>query len=251
MHVGQVWRYPVKSMGGERLDAARIEPRTGVFGDRAYALIDGETGTVASAKHPRKWGALLRYTASLAGGDLCIVGPDGEVVDDLSAALGRAVTLSSTPMTKPTYEELQTTGATTIENLAAAAEGTFFDYAPIHIVTTASLRRMDSERIRFRPNIVIDTGDEVGFIENAWEGQRVAIGDSLVLDVVFTCPRCVMTTLAQPGVPADPSVLRTAAELNTRRFAPSGKQYATVGMYATVITGGTIRPGDAVRVIQA
>src|SRR5229473_1596504 len=59
-----VWRYPVKSMLGEELKSARVTER-GLLGDRAYALLDRETGKVASAKNPRKWPSLFKFKAAL------------------------------------------------------------------------------------------------------------------------------------------------------------------------------------------
>jgi len=260
MLIEQLWRYPVKSMGGERVAAVDVAPRTGLDGDRVYALIDGETGTVVSGKHPRRWGELLAYTARLFGGQLRIAMPDGTTVGErdaqqaLSAKLGRTVLLSGTPSARSGYQELQATGAVTIEQLAAAAPNTFFDYAPVHLVTTSTLRtlaarlpRSQIHQSRFRPNLVIDTGDAEGFVENSWEKRRLVIGESVVLEIVYTCPRCVMVTLAQPGLEDDPTILKGAAQLNTRTFSPSGKPYPTVGMYATVITGGELRIGDPVR----
>src|SRR5688500_173090 len=63
--VAALWRYPVKSMGGEALRAAPLDER-GLLGDRAYAVLDVATGHVASAKHPRKWAALLACRAAFA-----------------------------------------------------------------------------------------------------------------------------------------------------------------------------------------
>jgi hypothetical protein len=62
LHVAALWRYPVKSMQGEELDSADLTER-GLPGDRAYALLDRETGALASAKHPRRWGVLLTCAA--------------------------------------------------------------------------------------------------------------------------------------------------------------------------------------------
>src|SRR5947209_4279228 len=64
MNISEVWRYPVKSMQGERRDGA-VMTTTGMAGDRAYAVIDKADGKVASAKNPRKWRALLRCRAAL------------------------------------------------------------------------------------------------------------------------------------------------------------------------------------------
>jgi uncharacterized protein YcbX len=75
----------------------------------------------------------------------------------------------------------------------------------------------------------------------------ISVGDQVEMYVVFTCPRCVITTLAQPGLPADPGILRAASEHNRQWFPLLGKKLPTVGMYATVVRGGTIRVGDTIR----
>ena len=119
--VAALWRYPVKSMQGEQLQSAEVNPG-GTVGDRAYAVIDVETGKVASAKHPRKWGLLLECEAAfieppVAGRPVPAVRiafPDGTTassdeagIDEvLSAQLGRAVTLTSVAPTNSTLEEL-------------------------------------------------------------------------------------------------------------------------------------------------
>lgn len=73
---------------------------------------------------------------------------------------------------------------------------------------------------------------------NAWVGRTLAIGDAVRLSITGPCGRCVMTTLAQLDLPQDPGILRTAAQHNK----------VSVGVYATVERGGTIRRGDAIRV---
>lgn len=96
--------------------------------------------------------------------------------------------------------------------MAAAAPKTFFDYAPIHIVTTSSLRALRESRPadfaleRFRPNIVLDAEGK-GFIENAWTGNRLSIGD-VVLEVLTVTPRCAVPSLAHGELPAAIEVLR-------------------------------------------
>jgi uncharacterized protein YcbX len=249
MFVAQLWRYPVKSMGGERLEAVGVAPRTGLDGDRTFALIDGETGTVVSAKYPRRWGALLEYTARLDDGRLVIETPGRRIGErEMSAyfteQLGRRVLVSATPSARPAYQHLQPTGAVTVEHLADAAPNTFFDHAPVHVVSTASLRRLASvlpkaaiDIVRFRPNLVIDTGDAEDFVENGWENRRLVIGDTVVLEVAAPCARCVMTTLAQRAVPDDPTIASALTRLNDGVF----------GMYAQVIAAGEIRERDPIR----
>ena len=124
-------------------------------------------------------------------------------------------------------------------------EGTFFDCAAVHLLTTATLDRLGDlypggrfEVRRFRPNIVITPASrERSFLEDAWVGKTVAIGDDVRLSVTGPCGRCVMTTLAQGDLPQDPEILRTAARHNQ----------VHVGVYAAVVRGGTIRRGDVLR----
>jgi uncharacterized protein YcbX len=75
-----------------------------------------------------------------------------------------------------------------------------------------------------------------GFVEDAWIGQTVRIGDEVQLSITGPCPRCVMTTLAQDDLPRDVGILRTAAQHNQ----------ANVGIYASVLRGGAIHRGDPV-----
>jgi len=254
-------RYPVKSMQGETTDTAAVTLR-GLAGDRAFALVDVETGKIASAKNPRKWPDLLNYRARLVMQPVPgtppkaeIVCPDGETVMSdqrdaasiLSYRLGRTVAIASSVPEKPTLEEYWPD----IEELPhrddvtdeAMPAGTFFDCASVHLLTTASLRRYEElypegiwDVARFRPNILIETGDDVaGFVENGWIGRTIQVGNAL-LKITGGTPRCTMTTAAQRDLPADLDILRTAARHND----------AHVGVYATVVTGGEVRRGDSV-----
>jgi len=258
-------RYPVKSMMGESLNAAEITER-GLFGDRSYALCDTETGKVVSAKNPRKWPNLFSYHAAYtsppAAGSAVpsvrVMLPDGEsavssspdFTQALSAKLGRSVTLlASSPQGAqleeywPDMEELANRDIVTDE---AMPPGTFFDLAVLHVLTTGTLVRLRElnpnsrfEPRRFRPNLIIDTGDRKGFVENDWINKVIAIGPEVRIQVTGPCPRCVMTTLAQADLPKDPEILKTAARHNEFK----------VGVYASVIQTGTIRIGDTITVV--
>jgi uncharacterized protein YcbX len=124
-------------------------------------------------------------------------------------------------------------------------EGTFFDCAVIHVLTTATLDRLRElypegrfEVRRFRPNVVVQTATGVkDFVENAWIGRTVRIGDGVLLAITGPCPRCVMTTLSQADLPKDAGILRTAARHNG----------VNVGMYGSVLQGGEIHRGDPIR----
>jgi uncharacterized protein len=262
--VVSLWRYPVKSMMGEELNAAPITER-GVLGDRAYALVDPSDGKVASAKNPRKWPTLFDCRAAFAHAPrpgeklppVWITLPNGSLVSSeqgdrdqrLSQALGRQVALETRAPEAPSLEEYWPD----IEGLAhretvtdeATLAGTFFDLAFLHLLTTATLDRLRElypqgrfEVRRFRPNVVIETATgEQGFVENAWIGHTLAIGEEVRLRITGPCPRCVMTTLPQGDLPKDPGILRTAATHNE----------VNVGVYAEVLRGGRIRRGDPVR----
>jgi len=255
-------RYPVKSMMGEQLESAQLT-RIGLFGDRAYALRDTETGKVVSAKNPLKWPNLFGYSAvyvdaTVAGsavGPVRITLPDGssavssspDFAAKLSSTLGRSVTLIAAPPQSPQLEEywpdmeeLPNRNVVTDEGIP---EGTFFDLGPLHVLTTATLSKLSEinpesrfEPRRFRPNLIVDTGDKRGFVENDWIGKRLSIGPDVRIQVTGPCPRCVMTTLAQGDLPNDPAILRTAARYNEAR----------VGVYASVVQAGRIQVGDPV-----
>jgi uncharacterized protein len=178
MPVTALYRYPVKSMLGESLERCRIDER-GLVGDRGYALVDVETGTVASAKVPRWWAGLLGFSARCAGEPgpgappaVEITFPDGSVhhtgdadIDAaLSAAVGRQVRLAATPPAGATFEEVwpdidglapqgvidatrvreeETGEAVSRFDLAAmASQPSFVDLAPVHLLSLATLDRL-------------------------------------------------------------------------------------------------------------
>src|SRR5206468_1675840 len=117
----------------------------------------------------------------------------------------------------------------------------------LHLLTTATLDRLHAlypqgrfEARRFRPNMVVATTlGESGFIEDAWIGKTLAIGDAVRLNITAPCFRCVMTTLAQGDLAKDVGILRTAAHHHK----------AAVGVYASVLQGGEVRRGDSVRLL--
>lgn len=262
--VVSLWRYPVKSMMGEEMNAVDLTDQ-GVLGDRAYALLDPSTGKVVSAKNPKKWGTLFDFRATLAGAPrvgkpfppVQIALPDGattrssdaDAESTISRALGRSVQLLSAVPEEPSLEEYWPD----IEGLAyrekvtdeAMPADTFFDFGALHILTTATLDRLRElypegrfEVRRFRPNVVVETpSDDSGFVENDWVGRSLSIGDDVRVRVTRSCPRCVMTTLPQGDLPRDFGILRTAAKHND----------VSVGVYASVLQEGKIRRGDAVK----
>jgi len=255
-------------MLGEELSAVELTER-GLLGDRAYALVDSADGKAATAKNPKKWPTLFGFRATFiepprpgaSVPPVRITLPDGTAATSqqkdlnqvLSKALNRTVTLNAAGRDHtgtmnaeeywPDMEGLDFKDTVTDFTLP---EGTFFDCATVHLLTTATLDRLHQlyphgrfEVPRFRPNIVVvPAAADQDFVENAWVGHTLAIGDSVRLGITGPCGRCVMTTLAQGDLPRDPGILRTAAQHNK----------VSVGVYATVERGGTIHRGDEVRV---
>jgi uncharacterized protein YcbX len=272
--VKSIWRYPVKSISGEPLDEA-IVTDGGLVGDRAFALIDQSTGKVASAKLPKKWGGLLELAAAFvepprAGaanpalritrrGGADIISDDSDADGELSQIIGRPVRLTATRPTSISVERLDPLAADeTIGDIGhLMMEGRFADYVPIHLLTTATLARLAEvspdvpfDERRFRPNLVVDSGDQRGFIENRWVGQNLAIGDDVLLRISDPTPRCSVPTLAQKGVSKDARVLRAIVEHNRIPVALlDGENLPCAGVYAFVIRGGAIRKGDKLRLL--
>jgi uncharacterized protein len=267
-----LWRYPVKSMLGEELATVRVAGR-GLVGDRVYGLVDMADGKIATAKNPRKWPNLFAFraaldsTSQLDAASLQITLPDGTILTGdmssagaaLSRALGRDVTLASIDQRSDSIQPADSTRTAYSEEYwpdmegldhrntvtdFALPEGTFFDCATVHLLTTATLDRLRNtypqgrfEVQRFRPNIVVrPDGNDPGYVEDSWIGRTLAIGDEVRLKITGPCGRCVMTTLAQGGLPDDAGILRTAVR----------QHGANVGVYAAVVHGGTIRRGDRV-----
>jgi uncharacterized protein YcbX len=240
VRVLEFWRYPVKSLQGERLDTAGFGPE-GITGDRQWALFDLDTGYGLTA---RRVPELLFAAARLrADGGVEVVLPDGTVADGhvdisavISAWLGRRVTLRAAGSSpgRPRYESPE-------DDLAEGAApsgrwhdwqggpGAFHDNADgrVSLVTTGTLG--DWDRRRFRSNVVLDGPGEGGLI-----GSRVRIG-GVVLDIGNPIPRCVMVTRPQPGgIARDTSVLK----------AIHRERGGDLAVAALVQRPGTARTGD-------
>jgi uncharacterized protein YcbX len=151
----------------------------------------------------------------------------------------------------------------------AAPAGTWFDVAPLHLLTTATLAALrarapasDFDVRRFRPNVLVGVepsgpAEAPEFPENTWIGHTVVgarpgaraaqPAHPVILAVVDPTPRCVVTTLAAEGLRADADVLRTVARANTVRsqtLAPGVPFAGVAGVYATVLAGGELARGD-------
>jgi MOSC domain-containing protein len=265
--VSDLWRFPIKSIAGERLREAWLTDQ-GVLGDRAFALLDVATNSVVSASN-RHFPGLLDWHATYLepphiGAELPkvrIALPDGTSwttqTTDLNARLsghfGRDVTLVRER--PPAYAAKQAAFFAGIGIESMAPTATLVDFCPISVISSATLAEFsrlrpvcDFDARRFRMNVYVALPG-VGFVENAWVGRRLAIGDKVRLHVALPDPRCGITTLPQGELPKDPLILRTIAERNTLSLGSGGRE-PCAGVYATVTHPGLIRQGDPVTLVE-
>ena len=233
MQVDELWRYPVKSLQGERLTGAEVGPE-GLAGDRQWALFDVGTGLGLTA---RRVPDLLFLTGRLSpDGRVEVVLPDGSVTSEdavLSDWFGRPVALRAAADApgERLYENPAEVGEDDEYDwdTFSGARGAFHDSSRIRVSLVSAGTLGTWDRRRFRANVVLS-----GEGEDALVGQRVQLG-SAELDVVKPVDRCVMVTRPQPGgIGRDNGVLRT---IHRQRDG-----YLAIG--ALVTRPGTVSVGD-------
>lgn len=235
--MSELWRYPVKSLRGERLNVVEIGPH-GLLGDRQWALFDVETGMGLTA---RRVPQLLYASARLRGhNDVDIVLPDGTVATNaemLSEWLGRPVELRNASDQRRRYYESTRDTETEHSNQWHVFEGRpgpFHD--SVHVTMLSRQSAGQAALARFRANIILDPGGEDDLV-----GSTVRIGQAR-LAVTKRVFRCVMVTRPQPGgIEFDPQVLRRIHRERGGRIA--------VG--CRTVHGGLVRVGDELVVDDA
>ncbi|MEX3969686.1 MOSC domain-containing protein [Paraburkholderia caribensis] len=241
--ITSIHRYPVKSMGGEDLDSVEVT-RTGLEGDRAYALTEAGSRRLVTAKNSGGEASILDFTAlySTEPGPESVMSlqirlPDGKLTSPrepdcnqrLSLALKREVHLT-TPVRSDTHGQ------------SIVATGAFFDLGTIHIVSTSSMNALQTmlpkseiHPRRFRANFVIELIEGDLFVEETWIGRLVRIGE-VSLVVKEPTVRCTVPTRAQGSLTRDVSILRTIFQEIDGFF----------GVYADVLRAGPVRVNDVV-----
>ncbi|TFH21408.1 MAG: MOSC domain-containing protein [Acidimicrobiales bacterium] len=208
--VGALWRYPVKTLAGERLDVAEITPN-GIVGDRVVH-VRGPEGVRTSRRHHN----LLGLHA--------VLGPDGEPLVD------------GDPWTSPTVLDRVRAAAGADATLARYDGPERFDVLPLLVATDGAVGEFGRDVRRLRPNIVIDGVD--GMDEIDWPGSELRIGD-VVIAIDSRRGRCPMTTVDPDTLQVDRDVLKDII----RRF--DGK----LALNAAVVHPGVVRVGDAVEIV--
>jgi uncharacterized protein YcbX len=226
----ELWRYPVKSLLGERLGAIEVKPR-GLQGDRRFAVTDryGKIGSGKTTRRFRLLPGLFDLRARTEGERALVTLPDGRELHVGDPRLDRFVS-------RRYGDDLRVVEETSVAH---------HDAAPLHLLTTASLSWLQAQlpgskvdRRRFRPNILLDVAGSQ-LVEESWVGLRFALGGA-VMRMRERTERCVMTTNSQDELPQDPAVLAAVTNLND----------VCLGVYATVEQPGTIRVGDTLAIVD-
>lgn len=233
MRVLELWRYPIKSVGGERLDTATVT-ELGIVGDRAWGLVDETSGFVLTGRREPR---LLFASCRLVDGGPVAVTDDGRTLvtsADWSGWLDRPVRLEAAGDTGGTFENPMDAENDTDWIQWQGPPGAWHDSgrSRLSIVGVDTLGEWDFRR--FRANILVD-----GSSEDALVGSEVTVG-SVRATVRGGIDRCVMVTRPQPGLDRDLQVLRT---INRDRGS-----MLCVG--ATVDEGGTVAVGDTIDPVE-
>jgi uncharacterized protein len=211
MFVSELWRYPVKSMGGERVDRCQLTPQ-GIPGDRVVHVEDERGRLVTSRSRPR----LLLHHAQVVDGEVLVDGrrwTEPAVAGDVRAAAGEAA------------------------QLVPSAADERFDVLPLLVATDGALAALGYDARRFRPNIII--GGVTGLAERSWEGRRLAVGDAVIAAVDLR-ERCIMTTF-------DPETARQDVEVLKRIHRELDGTFA---LNCRVEKPGEIRVNDRVHLLD-
>jgi len=208
MWIQEIWRYPVKSMAGERLETVELT-ESGVVGDRVVQVRNATGGIMTARTRP----LLLRHRATLSGHNQVLI--DGLPWD-----------------AKEVAGYIETAAGTGTQLVMSDAEDRF-DILPLLIATDGMLTAVGHDRRRFRPNLVV--GGVPGLAERRWEGGQLQVGP-VVIGMKDLRMRCIMTTFDPDSGQQDLTVLRRIR----REF--SGR----LGLNSYVVSPSRVSVGDAV-----
>lgn len=210
-YVKELWRYPVKSLRGERLEAEQVAP-DGVRGDRLVHVQDRD-GLITARTHP----GLLGLQATLREDGVALV--------------------EGVPWWEPRADRAVRAAAGRDAELVPFDGPERFDVLPLLVATDGAIEAFGQDRRRLRPNIVLGGVD--GLAERLWEGRLLRVGDALVL-LHSLRGRCIVTTYDPDTLEQDVGVLRDIA----RRFR------GRLALNAAVLSPGRVRVGDRAEVIE-
>ena len=216
--VAEIWRYPVKSMAGERVDSAALTDM-GFEGDRRWALVDGTANRAGKLLTGTEEKRLMTYHARLTGSDVEVVVPGGDTRRLDEALVSDVALVSGRPLT--------------LRDLAGAN----FDDSPVLVVNLSTIAGfalaagVAVDHRRFRANLYIDGLEHEE--ELGWIGRRLVVG-SAELEVIKRCERCVVITVDPDSTEVTPALLRVLTETSD----------TCMGVYCQVVRPGQVSVGD-------
>jgi len=253
LRVAELWRYPVKSLLGERLPTLDFVG-DGVDGDRIWGIRDQHDGRILTARREPR---LLFASSRIDAGNLPVItlpngeqlsGPGAATDEALSDWLGKPVALVAATESDASRAEYfaDATDDTSQAIEWTMPEGRFVDAFAVLVMTTAGLRGAATaysagtwDVRRFRPNVLIELAGQ-GWLEDAWEGRCLRAGSTRLVPR-RRCIRCTMVNRAQPGLDRDVNIYRT---LNRTHGGEAG-------MWTQVIQPGSVSEGDVVELTEA
>ena len=258
--IESLWRYPVKSMRGEKLHEV-FAGFPGVYGDRAYAFHCSAAPKGFPFFTARDQEQMLLYRATYRHGERMALPSNWAEAE----ALGSGVTpLYAGPVDRmvdvmtPSGEVLSVDHPRLIELLLDGgqdghvlsllrSERALTDCRPISLISLQTVQQLSLEagveldERRFRANLYVDLPEDEGFAEDTWINRRLRIGAKVEIVVLARDARCKMITLNPDTGQSNPDILRCVAK------GHQGK----AGVYAAVVVEGMIRAGDAIALPEA
>lgn len=257
--VESLWRYPVKSMRGEALQAA-FAGFSGVYGDRVYAFRTSAAPKGFPYLTGREQPRMLRYRATYRHGERMVMPPNlaeaqalepgvtplyadtADLMVDVETSPGEVLAIDD-----PRLLDLLREGSRDgLELSLIRSERALTDCRPVSLISIQTARQLSQDvgleldKRRFRANVYVDLATGAGFDEDAWVGRRLLIGSTTEIAVTLRDPRCKMITLDPETAQADPEVMRRVAKGHD----------GTAGVYAAVLAEGVIRAGDEITLLD-
>lgn len=245
-HVESLWRYPVKSMGGEELKEAYLGV-SGVYGDRLYAFHSAaapKTFPYLTGREQEKmllYRPVYQHSDDTASAHIASENSSDFRVD-IETPEGEKLTIDDSRLINLLREGLRNSPELTL----VCSDRAMTDCHPISLFSMQTVRQLSHEletgldKRRFRANIYVDLASPDGFGEDQFVGRKLRIGSTVVIEVIERDPRCKMITLDPDTAQANPEVLKQVARFHE----------GNAGIYAAVVTEGTVRPGDEITLIN-
>jgi uncharacterized protein len=259
--VDSLWRYPVKSMGGEELEESFLG-FSGVYGDRYFAFRSPASPKGFPYLTGREQEQMLRYRPRFRHPDKAAQPPNLAAAERIAPGINPVNADPedmSVDVLTPSGETLAVGDPELLNMLnegvgvgddhvltLVRSERAMTDCRPVSLISLQTVEQIGAElgngldRRRFRANIYMDFEDAGGFGEDGFVGRSLRVGDKAIVAVLERDPRCKMISLDPDTGEHDPQVLRKVAQAHDN----------LAGVYCAVLVEGTVKKGDPVEVVD-